>query len=180
MPLVNDYPEILQLSDGDFLLAWNTASNTTVKIKASTLKSYIGSSTPQTQPQVATNIASLATPTASSFYSDSYSPAKAIDGNAATDWASLGQSNPWIQLDFSISKIVSKVRLSDRPNTAEAANAGTLTFSDGSSINVVGIDDTGIFKVIEFPPKTITWVRFTVTGGTGANVGLSEFEVWGY
>ena len=54
---------------------------------------------------------------------------------------------------------------------------GTLTFSDGSSIDVADIANDGSMKTIRFDAKAVTWVRFKVTGGRGSNRGLSEIEV---
>ncbi|MFS4416282.1 discoidin domain-containing protein, partial [Maribacter sp. 2307ULW6-5] len=54
-----------------------------------------------------------------------------------------------------------------------------LRFSDGSTINVDALDNNGAARLIEFPEKTVTWVELDITNGAGANVGLSEFEVYG-
>ena len=68
------------------------------------------------------------------------------------------------------------VRLFDRPNSDDHTQAGTLTFSDGSSIDVADIADDGSMKRIVFDAKTVAWVKFQVTGGRGSNRGLSEIE----
>jgi hypothetical protein len=68
--------------------------------------------------------------------------------------------------------------LYDRVSLVSSANTGTLTFSDGSSISVTGIANDGSLKEITFASKTITWVKFKITGGTGSAVGLSEIEVF--
>ena len=61
---------------------------------------------------------------------------------------------------------------------ADNVNGGTLTFSDGSSIAVTGIAADGTGKKISFVSKNVTWVKFEVAGGTGANNGLSEIQVY--
>jgi hypothetical protein len=108
---------------------------------------------------------------------------KAVDGiigqNDNGEWASLGEVNPWIQLDWTSARTVDRIRLYDRPNLSDSANGGTLSFSDGSSIPVSGIANNGTVKDVTFAARSITWVRFQVAGGSGANVGLSEFQVYG-
>lgn len=42
------------------------------------------------------------------------------------------------------------------------------------------LDAAGAVKEISFPSKTVTWVKFTVTSGSGVNVGLSEVQVYGF
>lgn len=119
--------------------------------------------------------------TSSTEYNEDYSAAKAVDGiigvQGSGEWASRGELNPWIQLSWTEPRTVSGITLYDRMNLQDDANSGTLVFSDGSRIEVSGIPSDGAGKEIDFPPKTVEWVRFEVTGGTGANVGLSEIEV---
>lgn len=171
----HEKPELTELTDDCKLLIWDSATQSTRHTTLETIKEFLN--VPLAIP---TNITSLATVTASSFYSSGFLPQAAVDGNLATDWASLGQTNPWIQLNFNTPKTVSKVRLADRPTPNEAVNGGTLTFSDGSSVTVSGVPDNGTFLVVDFASRNITWIRFQVVGGRGPNVGLSEFEVWGY
>lgn len=128
------------------------------------------------------NTASDATATASSQFSANYAPAKATDDiigeNAVGEWASSGEVNPWIQLTWPSARSIDEIVLFDRVLGSADVNAGTLTFSDGTSITVTGIDKAGAAKVVSFPTKSVTWVRFTTTGGTGSNNGLSELQAW--
>src|SRR5699024_1207831 len=57
------------------------------------------------------------------------------------------------------------------------ANAGTLTFSDGTSVAVEDIPPGGDAHTVSFDMKTFDSVQFQVEGGNGPNVGLSELEV---
>lgn len=118
--------------------------------------------------------------TASSQFNSDYAADNVRDGVIAQwsvgEWASAGEQNPWVQLDWSRSIETDSITLYDR-SIPEDANAGTLTFSDGSTIDVEGIPAGGGAKTVNFPMKSIDWVRFQVTAGTGPNVGLSEFEV---
>ncbi len=130
------------------------------------------------------NIAPLATITASTAFSTAYAPSKVADGIIGIqdfgEWASRGETNPWLLLTWPSTESINRVVIYDRDNAADNANGGTLTFSDGSSIPVTGIPNDGSAKEITFSPKNVTWVRFQVSGGAGPNVGLSEVEVYRY
>ena len=65
--------------------------------------------------------------------------------------------------------------LYDRPGVDDA-NGGTLTFSDGSTVQVSGIPADGSAKTVSFPAREITSLRLQVEGGTGPNVGLPKWR----
>jgi putative alpha-1,2-mannosidase len=121
------------------------------------------------------------TATASTEYSDGYRAAKVHDGIVGSkdsgDWASRGERNPWVQLDWARPIKADRIVLYDRPSDDDV-NQGMLSFSDGSTIEVDQVPVNGSAKTITFPMKTFDWVRFQVNGGTGLNPGLSEFEVY--
>jgi nitrogen fixation protein len=159
----------------------SSPTTTTVATTATTV-------TPTSTPPIehtsgATNYARSARATASTVFSNDYRPERAIDGIWGYNqwvWASAGELNPWLQLDWSSTQVVTAVRIYDRPGTGENINSGVLTFSDGSSITVENIPQDGALpKELHFEAKDITWVKFQVTGGEGANLGVSEFEVYG-
>lgn len=131
----------------------------------------------------AINTASSATVTSSTYYenNDSYAPGKVMDGIIGMqddgEWASNGEKNPWIQLTWPEANTIGKVVLYDRINLLDNANGGNLTFSDGSSMSITGIPADGSPLVITFPSKSVIWVKFELTEGTGVNVGLSEIKV---
>ncbi|MBS1698136.1 MAG: tandem-95 repeat protein [Actinobacteria bacterium] len=140
-------------------------------------------------PPTPTNIARQATATASSQNTGTgQTAAKAIDGvaqgyptDSTKEWAtSGGKAGSWIQLSWTGPQSMSKVVLYDRPNTSDQITGGTLTFSDGSSVQVGSLNNSGTATTVTFPARTATWVRFTVTtvSGSTANAGLAEFEVW--
>src|SRR5439155_975177 len=75
---------------------------------------------------------------------------------------------------------VSQYVLWDRPNLTDKVRAGTLTFSDGSTLYVGQLPDNASSGYsVSFATKSITSVKFTVTQAVGANIGLSEFQVFG-
>jgi hypothetical protein len=113
---------------------------------------------------------------------------KAIDGvlqgwpqNELGEWASSRErEGAWLQLDWSTPQVVNRVALSDRTNRNDQVLAGTLTFSDGSSVAVGALDNAGAVIELDFSARQITWLRFTVTqvSTTTANVGLEEIQAW--
>lgn len=128
------------------------------------------------------NLARQATASASSVFDGRYVAAYATDGPigdpGAGDWASLGEIHPWFQLNWASAVTINSIALYDRPNLGDNATSGTLTFSDGSTLAVTGIPTDGAAKVITFPEKTVTSVKFDATGGIGSNVGLAEVQVF--
>ena len=105
-----------------------------------------------------------------------------IPGDYDNEWATVaGKYGSWIELTFPESVTIDKVVLYDRPNTDDQVLSGTLSFSDGTSISVSELDNTGKPKEISFSARTVTSVKFTVgsVSATTLNIGLLEFEVWG-
>ena len=119
--------------------------------------------------------------TGSSEFNADYGVAKVRDGIigqwAVGEWASRGEQEPWVELTWPEPIRADRIVLYDR-SISEDANGGTLTFPDGSSVDVAGIPPGGGPKTVRFELKTFDRVRFQVRGGTGPNVGLSELEVY--
>lgn len=136
------------------------------------------------------NIAPKAKAKASSAISEEYAASAVNDGiirvENKNEWVAKSNLDargrvypfPWIQLDWDEEVCTNKVVLYDRPDENSHIAAGTLTFSDGTSIKVRTIPNDGAPKVVEFEPKKIKWVRFQATDGEGRNLGLSEMEVF--
>jgi LmbE family N-acetylglucosaminyl deacetylase len=112
---------------------------------------------------------------------------KAVDGVISgepsvpgAEWASNGElGGAWIQLAWASPVRIAQVNLYDRPNATDNILAGTLTFSDGSSIAVGAPPANGRVLPVTFAPKTVTWVRFTIDQAVGNTIGLSEIQVLG-
>lgn len=128
------------------------------------------------------NVAADATITVSSEFSDSYTPAYLVDAIEGVhengEWASKGEQNPWVKLAWTNSQTINRVVICDRANPNDDAKSGTLSFSDGSIVAVEAIPLDGKGKEVKFANKTVTWLKFQITGGVGPNVGLSEIEVF--
>ncbi|MCC6543676.1 MAG: PIG-L family deacetylase [Nitrospirae bacterium] len=141
-------------------------------------------------PLIGPNIAPLAAVTASSEASQNGQTAvKAVDGvidgypgDYTREWATNGQgSGAWIRLNWGIPYNVSRVILYDRPNPYDRILSATLTFSDGSTIQVGALNNTGAAVEYSFTPRVITSLTLTVNtvSGTTHNIGLSEIQVFG-
>ncbi|MDN5856692.1 MAG: fibronectin type III domain-containing protein [Actinomycetia bacterium] len=122
------------------------------------------------------------TAAASSEYNDDYAAEKVFDGvigkSDEGDWASDGEQNPWVEIDWEKPVETDRIVLYDRAGSDDV-NGGTLTFSDGSSVDVANIPANGDAKTVTFEQaKTFTSLRFQAEGGTGPNNGLSELEVY--
>jgi LmbE family N-acetylglucosaminyl deacetylase len=136
----------------------------------------------------ARNVARSAAATASSHNAVAGQTAdKAVDGvvdghpvDNTREWATqVGRTGSWLNLTWDTPLTVDRVVLHDRPNRDDDITAGTLTFSDGSSVAVGPLDPTGAATTVDFPARSITSLRFTVTAvsGTTRNTGLAEMEV---
>lgn len=133
-----------------------------------------------------TNIAITAQATASSDTAGA-GGARAIDGvidgaphDAPREWVTRNQlAGAWIQLNWSAPMRVAQVNLFDRPDNAENILSGTLSFSDGSTIDVGALPTNGMIQPVTFVPRNVTWVRFTVNIAEGTSTGLAEIQVFG-
>ena len=144
---------------------------------------------PGEQPEIINNVESQATVEASSIYTG-YTAEAVIDGSVSgypgdftKEWASSDEGEgAWIKLSWSQPQRICRIQLFDRPNLIDQVTGGRLEFSDGTSINLTQPlpDDATQGLEITFSPKTVSWVKFVVTGvKTGTeNIGLAEFVVY--
>ncbi len=185
----------LTFSDGTSVAVTGVPANGTAKVVSFTPKSVTwvrfqaasgtgsGNGLAELRVLSAGNVASSAVATAKSSANDPVlGPSAAVDGVVnqwfAGEWASNGELNPWIRLTWTTPQTLGQVEIYDRNNLTDHAPGGMLVFSDGSQVNVGGIDNTGVGKPVPFSPRTVTWVEFRPAGGTGLNVGLSELEAY--
>lgn len=97
-------------------------------------------------------------------------------GNGVVFWGEI--TFPWIQLDWDNDVEINRVILYNRPDEAGYIAGGVLRFSDGEEIRVLKIPSDGSPRVVEFPARTTSSLRFEVTDGDGHDMGLSEIEVY--
>lgn len=147
------------------------------------------------------NVARQATASASSQNTGTgQTAAKAIDGvidgypgDYTKEWVTVnGKAGSWLNLSWSTPVTIDEIRFFDRVNLGDQIMGGTLTFSDGSKVNVPYLNNEGrpVFvdvngnihagpTVVTFPAKTVTSVRFTVNSvsSTTSSAGLAEIMV---
>lgn len=135
------------------------------------------------------NIAPDATVTTSGNRSEQTAGKGAVDGiigvDGQSEWVSDSHcttwgeiSYPWIRLEWEAPRSVEKVVIYDLPALDRHSAGGTLKFSDGSTVKVDCIPNDGRAREVTFAPRQTKWVKFLVTDGDGANLGLSEIEVY--
>ena len=147
---------------------------------------------PLTAPSAlaASNLAASATVTASSQNTTtSQTAVKAIDGvatgyptDSTKEWATVGgKAGSWLQLTWSSPVVIDRVVLYDRPNADDQITAGSLVFSDGTSVPTGTLTNSGAATTVSFASRTVTSVRLVVTSTSTLthNVGLAEIQVWG-
>jgi hypothetical protein len=134
------------------------------------------------------NLAPLARVEASSVH-EGYRAEGAIDrtadgfpGDTAREWATRGEAaGAWLKLAWDAPETVTRVILVDRPNPLDQVTGGKLEFSDGSMIELERPlpDDGSRGLLVRFEPRTISWVKFTVTRvkERSPNIGLAEIAV---
>ena len=97
-------------------------------------------------------------------------------GDYTREWATLGQlAGAWINLAWPSPVTVSQVILDDRPNLEDNVTYGTLSFSDGSTGG--GWDFAEQRRSTHFSARTVTSMKFTITGAAGYNIGLAGVAV---
>ena len=131
---------------------------------------------------VGSNISHLATITASSYFNEDYAPHWAAHEEEAvheiqTEWASAGESYPWIRFEYDEPVWIDRIVIADRANLADWAIMVNITFSDGSSIEAGELENDGYPYTVTFEPKQITWVQIDVTESEGPNIGFGRVSI---
>jgi hypothetical protein len=115
--------------------------------------------------------------TASSTYSGTYAPAKAVDDDPATRWAgAAGSRSGWLEVDLGEARTVGKVELAELefPSTEEftiecQVNGAWQEVARGTTINGT--------KVLTFPPVQTRRVRVNLLKTKDDVPTLGEFRV---
>jgi hypothetical protein len=108
-----------------------------------------------------------------------FSPASAIDGNHATDWASNGYAagQHW-QTVWSVAQTVNTIVLHHR-NTSDHWGYGYIEFSDGSRVMTGYMHFGRPFNLIRLPAdKSTTLLKVVSTAGGNGNPGFFEVEAY--
>jgi hypothetical protein len=123
--------------------------------------------------------------TASSYYSSTYAPEKAIDDNTGTRWFTTRYDGPpcWIQFDLGSVKQVSKVRAiiyyKDVPMTLDVQVSND---AENWETVVTGftVTEGGTFVEIPFAQTNARYVRLHETGFARMYGQCTEFDVYAY
>jgi hypothetical protein len=104
-------------------------------------------------------------------------------GDIDKEWATSGEkAGAWVKLSWDQPRTIRRIQVFDRPNALDQVTGGRLEFSDGSAIDLAQpIPDNALQGLeIAFGPKTVSWVKFTVTTAKSGspNIGLAEFAVF--
>lgn len=128
-----------------------------------------------------TNLALNRTASASTQYNSSYSPAKAVDGNASTYWRSNSYSSQWLKVDLGSAKSISRVVIMwsgsyyARGYKVETSQNGVNWSTAYNASN--GTSGT---KTISFAVTTARYVRLSCSTPYSSGYRVSEFQVWDY
>ena len=109
-------------------------------------------------------------------YTDGYP-----SGDYTHEWATTSQgAGAWLNIAWASPHTISRVILYDRPNLNDQVTAGTLTFSDGSSVSTGLLNNDRSAVTLDFPSRTVNSLRLNITtvSGTTLNVGLAEIQVY--
>ncbi len=136
-----------------------------------------------------TNLA-LNQPASASGYTQTYTPANAVDGDTSSYWESTDNAFPqWLQVDLGSAKTIGRIVLDLPPSSAWATRTETLSVlgsTDGSAFStIVGSAGytfnpaTGNTVTITFNPTSTRYLRLNFTANTGWPAGqVSEFQVF--
>lgn len=101
------------------------------------------------------------------------------------EWASGAQQmfwgeadHPWVKLEWDEPVTVNRVVVFDRACKESHTASVTLTFSDGSRVDIGRIPENGDARSVEFEPRTTTFIKLQITDSDGSYPGLSEVEVY--
>ena len=74
-----------------------------------------------------------------------------------------------------------QVVLFDRPNLNDQILSATLSFSDGSTVQVGALDNAGAGVTVTFTQRAISQMTLTINtvSGSTQNIGLAEIQVYG-
>ncbi|ORY61153.1 hypothetical protein BCR35DRAFT_196404 [Leucosporidium creatinivorum] len=169
-----------------------TTRSSTSTSASSTVASATSTGLPTAAAQATgVNIALFGTATASSFRTSS--PPKGVNdgevdglsilglGDASQEWSTGNKNLPaWVQLNFTSNYLAKTIYLFAPVNTLNTITGGTLSFSDGTSIDVTSVSSSGTAVSLGTAGKTFSSVRFTITkmGMLASAAGLSEIKIF--
>jgi hypothetical protein len=87
----------------------------------------------------------------------------------------------WLKLEWKESQRIDTILLFDRPNKDDQVTSATITFDDGTTLDVGELSNDGEEPAeLKFAPKDVKSLSIKITGvsKTTRNAGLSEIAVF--
>ena len=104
----------------------------------------------------------------------------AVRDGVGANWTAPARQGAWVQFAWSQPKSITAVQIYGAAGVGARIRSGLLTFGDGTSLEVGEIlGDPAFPTTLAFPARTVSSVRFTVTGIAGSgSIGLAEMRVY--
>jgi hypothetical protein len=103
-------------------------------------------------------------------------------GPRDAEWTTNGEkAGAWARLEWATPQTIDQVVLFDRPNLNDQVLAGTIEFSDGTSVPFGALDnEAAVGTQIKFEPRTVKWIKINLTAASAKteNIGLAEVAVF--
>ena len=110
---------------------------------------------------------------------------RGINDNIVAEFGKIGEwrpnaeeKEPWVQYNWTGAHEIDQIVIHDSARLEDNILKGVLSFSDGTSIEVTDIPASGNTRIVDFPARTVDWVRFTLKEFEGAPA-VSEIQVFG-
>lgn len=111
------------------------------------------------------------------YYSATYSPDKAADGNLLDGWAGSGyRAGDWWQVNWSSPQNIRLVTIYNR--ASYTFGYGRIIFSDGSSYSVTFPSIIRAANQYQVNVTGVTWMKIISDGGGNSDPGLGEVEAY--
>lgn len=100
-----------------------------------------------------------------------------VFGDPGNGWVA-GGADSWIKVKFDAPTAVSRLLVADSAGTDGHVTSAKIIFSDGSELTADSLADDGTPSEIEFPVKTVSWLKVVVKTATGMNFGIAELAAF--
>jgi hypothetical protein len=128
-------------------------------------------------------------PVTASGYTQTYTPANAVDGDTSTYWESTDNAFPqWLQVDLGSAVSISRIVMDLPPSSSWGTRTQSITIqgsTDGTNYTTVAGSAAYTFTspantvTVPFPAATMRYLKLTFTANTGWPAGqLSELQAY--
>ena len=135
-----------------FRLRFGSAPGTVKGVKAVT-----------TSKSTLENLSLSAKAIASSFYDNGYRPENAFELANGQDWAAKNERVAWIEFTWDRMVEIGSFAIADRPNGNDNIQSAKMTFDDGTTLDITGIDGGGKPKLVTLntPKQTLSLIHIS-------------------